>query len=645
MPTALNNPLASLSPDQLSAVFQTMSTFYNLITAPSLASNDPCAHRSHRAAALAAAASTLPKLKEGAYPQWAFAVGDAIRSAGLWDYVSGDVTSPADKTSKEYDLYLQESGIVRAVIVGALDPDKSFRYLGGTTTPKEAWDILRLRYHDSDDAALRAIDEQLMGLRLEEGGNLIEHIALFKKLKRELDGSDFEVNPTRAVQWMWRSLPSSYDHVILRQQRSKVRDFDQICLELETHYRSQVSSSSPTATDYTAHTSLPKPACDWNVPEDLRGLRLTGAKNPALATRASDTCWDCLETGHRADTPQCNFHRYRIELWGPDVPNPNRTSHQPAEQPAEHQANVTRAKPTIEPNITELPGPSSRPESPVPEINALDSSTSSPSIPSSPLPILHSGPQLHQPADLSPTTPSFCSIPEIDLGSNLTSPVPIPASPPPIRTSSSPTEASPSPTPALPPVPLPASPIYGTQPTRPVTPDELRTAVQDLVSAIHGGDPVDLPPDWLGPPKCLPRTPTSEIPGTPDSQVHCIFEEFTASEPLVFKDPQGTPGGTRMVNGALLSALSLGRHSFTPWEENYLEDLMESLDASEEASPGGLGRMYEVLFPGGFFDLDAALPFSREIVDLFFAWYHAVRIHNGLKMEPKRVCKCGAVTR
>ncbi|KAL5636269.1 hypothetical protein ACGC1H_004926 [Rhizoctonia solani] len=640
MSSPLNNPLAALSPDQLTAVFQTMTMLYNLIAGPSFASSSISTYRSHRAAALTAIASTLPKLQEGSYAQWAFAVGDAIRNAGLWDYISGDVTCPTDKTSKEYDLYIQESGAVRAVIIGALDHEKSFRYLGGTTTPKEAWDALRVRYHSSDDSAIRAIEEQLMGLRLEEGGNLIEHIALFKKLKRELDGSEFEVNPTRATQWLWRSLPSSYDHVVLHQQRSKVRNFDAICLELEAHYRSPAvsCSSSPTVTNYTASTSLPEFAREWNVPEDLRRLHLVGAKNPALAARASDTCWDCLEIGHEANTPRCNFYRYRIELWGPDAPHPKQTLCEPVEQQVnvDVDADVAGPEPTTESVITEPAGPPSRPESPCPTspMTVLAPPTSSPLVTSDSLPSSHPSPLSHQPANSSPSL-SFCSIPEIDRDPNI---------------STTPTLHSPSSSPSSSPSPSP-SPIYDILPTRPETPVGLREAVQDLVSAVHGSDPLDQPPDWQGPPRRFPHTPASEVletsesPETTGSPTPCVFEEFEASQPLVFKDPQGTPGGTRMVNGGLLSALSLGRHSFTPWEDNNLEDLLESLNASEEASPGGLGSMFELLFPGGFFDLDAALPFSREIVDLFFAWYHAVRTHEGIEMLPKRVCKCGAVTR
>ncbi|CAE6531736.1 unnamed protein product [Rhizoctonia solani] len=649
---SLNNPLAGLSPDQLTAVFQTMSTFYNLISAPP-APNDTPTHRSSRAATLAAAASAFPKLKEGAYSQWAFVVGDAIRSAGLWDYISGDIACPADRASKEYDLYLQESGVVRAVIVGALDPEKSFRYLGGTTTSKEAWDALKARYYDSDDAALRAIDEQLMGLRLEEGGNLAEHIALFKELKRELDDSDFEVNPTRAVLWMWRSLPPSYDHVVLRQQRSKVRDFDGICLELEAHYSNLISRSNTAITNNAASTSQLELTPYWNVPEDLRGLSLTGGKNPILAARASDTCWDCLGTGHEANTSWCNFYRYRIELWGRDAPNPNR--------PPEQQVNVAEAEPTTELGVAETAGPPSHPELPVPTcpVGGLDSPASSPSATSVPPSSFHPSPQAQEPTDSSPspsTSTSFYSFPETDPHSNLSSPDPTSVSLSPIPASPS-IAVSPS-IPASPSTIL-ASPsfAYDSQPTRPETPDGLRRAVQGLVGAVRGGDPLDHPLDWQGPPRRFPHTPvpdiletpeiveTTEPPETIDSQAPCVFEEFVPSEPLVFKDPQGTPGGTRMVNGEVLSALSLGRYSFAPWGENTLEDLLESLNASEAASPGGLGLMYEVLFPGGFFDLDAALPFSREIVDLFFGWYHAVRTHNGLKMELKRVCKCGAVTR
>ncbi|KAG8729726.1 hypothetical protein FRC11_008146 [Ceratobasidium sp. 423] len=168
-PVPSTNPLADLTPEQLAAVFQTFASLHNSATVPAptpapIPTSNDTSRRSHHATTLTAIASSLPKLKEGKYSEWEFTVRDAIRTAGLWDYVSGNASCPVDTTSCEYDIYVQESGAVRTAIIGALDHETSFRYLTGTKTPKEAWDALRSRYRVSDEAELRALDEELMGL-------------------------------------------------------------------------------------------------------------------------------------------------------------------------------------------------------------------------------------------------------------------------------------------------------------------------------------------------------------------------------------------------------------------------------------------------------------------------------------------------
>ncbi|KAG8728806.1 hypothetical protein FRC11_010150, partial [Ceratobasidium sp. 423] len=235
-PVPSTNPLADLTPEQLAAVFQTFVSLHNSATVPAPApapiptANDTSRH-SHRATTLTAIASSLPKLKEGKYSEWEFAVGDAIQTAGLWDYVSGNASCPADTTSP-------------------LDHETSFRYLTGTKMPKEAWDALRSRYRVR--------------------GNLIDHVAKFKRLRRQLEGSDFELTPPRAIQWMWKSLPPSYSNIVLLQRHLKTSDFDEVCLELESHYRTEVANLGPSVMAYAALTAtqskLPR---DWNIPEDL----------------------------------------------------------------------------------------------------------------------------------------------------------------------------------------------------------------------------------------------------------------------------------------------------------------------------------------------------------------------------------------
>ncbi|QRV80821.1 Pol polyprotein/retrotransposon [Ceratobasidium sp. AG-Ba] len=288
------NALASFSPDQLSAIFAQFASIHNAVApqpqpSVSRSSNPSC---SHKASTLIAMASSLPKLRGDSYSLWSSALRTAIRSSGLGAYIEGTIVPPPADDSNALDLYIQESGAIRTVMLGTLDPETSHRYLDEAETPKQIWDAIKQRYQISDRAALRAIDERLVNLRLDEGGDLSEHLAIFKKLLRDLHGTKFEVTTERAIEWLYKSLPPSYEHFITLQQQTEENDFTRLCIKLESHYhsvRARAGSSTLALAAVTrSNTTL---SHDYSVPPHLKGLKLTGSKNQAVP--------------------------YHLELWGP----------------------------------------------------------------------------------------------------------------------------------------------------------------------------------------------------------------------------------------------------------------------------------------------------------------------------------------
>lgn len=284
--------------------------------------------RSHRVLMLDSASRSLPTLKEGAYMNWSHAVQDTLTSVGLWNYVTGKAVCPGDKSTREYDLYEMEAASVRAAIVGALDRETSFRYLQGVVDPKDVWDLVKRHYCSSDRATLLSIETQLTSLSLPEGGDAIAHVATLRRLRRELDGTKWEVNPERACSLLNRSLPASYNYWVTNNETAGIDNFDELCMSLENHYRSVLSRfSSPASVGaHPASAFTPRSSQSdslYVLPPDLARCRITGAKNPSLADRAKATCRDCLLTGHHSNTPQCPQFQIRIELWGPKQQNGN----------------------------------------------------------------------------------------------------------------------------------------------------------------------------------------------------------------------------------------------------------------------------------------------------------------------------------
>ncbi|QRV96367.1 Pol polyprotein/retrotransposon [Ceratobasidium sp. AG-Ba] len=314
------NALASFSPEQLSAIFGQFASIHNAVAPQPRSSppRNPSPARSHKAATLIAMGSSLPKLRDDSYSLWSSALRTAIRSAGLAAYIDGTVSSPSTDDAIALDLYIQESGAIRTVILGTLDPETSHRYLDEAETPKQIWDALKQRYQISDRAALRAIDERLVNLRLDEGGNMSEHLSIFKKLLRDLHGTKFEVTTERAIEWLYKSLPPSYEHFITLQQQTEENDFARLCIKLKAHYHSTRARAGPSTLALAATArSNPTASIDYCVPPHLKGLKLTGAKNRAYTSLANDLCKDCLGRGHIAS--QCPRVPYRLELWGPRV--------------------------------------------------------------------------------------------------------------------------------------------------------------------------------------------------------------------------------------------------------------------------------------------------------------------------------------
>ncbi|CAE6375332.1 unnamed protein product [Rhizoctonia solani] len=205
-------------------------------------------------------------------------------------------------------------GAVRNAILGSLESGAQ-KYIEEALDPRDAWLSLEKKYLTAEaeaDAKLISVEKQLSDLRLEEGGDMIEHIAEFCRMRCQLHGSRFALDDPASVSMLYRSLPSSYRHSVLTPEGTEMKDFGALCARLtylsqnpEPEVRIDDIPPAPTE-DYT----------NWGVPEDIRSFGLTGDKNPLLEERAAVTCWDCLLKGHKAGTPECPQYEWRKELWG-----------------------------------------------------------------------------------------------------------------------------------------------------------------------------------------------------------------------------------------------------------------------------------------------------------------------------------------
>ncbi|CAE6438978.1 unnamed protein product [Rhizoctonia solani] len=258
----------------------------------------------------------IPKLKELNYSQWNNMMSNSIKKAKLWEYVDGSIEEPSEHDANKLAIYYDEAGAVRNAILGSLEPGAR-RYIEDTLDPKDAWLALEKKYLTAEaeaDAEIIATEQRLANLRLEEGGDVIEHIAEFCRMRCHLSGTRFSLDDQACIGMLYRSLSPSYRQSVLTSEGTEMKDFNALCGRL--NYLSQnpepePATDSPPVEDHT----------NWGVPEDIKAFGLTGDRNPQLAERAALTCRDCLLKGHKPGSTECPQYEWRRELWGAEACN------------------------------------------------------------------------------------------------------------------------------------------------------------------------------------------------------------------------------------------------------------------------------------------------------------------------------------
>ncbi|KAG8714636.1 RNA helicase [Ceratobasidium sp. 423] len=257
----------------------------------------------------------IPKLKEQNYTQWKSAIAHSIKATKLWGYIDGSTEEPSQENASEWMKYMSEASAVRSAILGSLEPGAQ-RHIEEALAPREAWLTLEKQYLMSgNDDHPTAIEKQLVDLRLEEEGDVAEHLVAFCRLRRCLHGSRFELDDQTSIEMLYRSLPPNYRQLILTPERTEMKDFSALCARL----RDPGLGKIPDTQDQPTDTSSP-PAKDhtyWGVPDDIKAFGLTGDKNPLLDERA--------------------VYEWRRELWGaasintPEIGDPAQSA--PSETP------------------------------------------------------------------------------------------------------------------------------------------------------------------------------------------------------------------------------------------------------------------------------------------------------------------------
>ncbi|ELU45292.1 DEAD domain-containing protein [Rhizoctonia solani AG-1 IA] len=281
---------------------------------PARGNNNPAPRSSqNKSQLLETMMRNVPKLKELNYAQWNNMITNSIKKAKLWGYIDGSIEEPSDHDASNLAMYYEGAAAVRNAIIGSLEPGAQ-RYIEDTLDAKDAWLALETKYLTAEaeiDAELIDIEKQLSGLRLEEDGDMIEHIAEFCRMRCRLNGTRFALDDQACISMLYRSLPPSYRQSVLTPERTEMQNFGILCARL--------SDLSQNPKQQTIVDDIPEDYTNWGVPKDVKAFELTGNKNPLLTERAMVTCRDCLLTGHKPRTLECPQYEWRRELWGTEL--------------------------------------------------------------------------------------------------------------------------------------------------------------------------------------------------------------------------------------------------------------------------------------------------------------------------------------
>ncbi|KAG8726312.1 hypothetical protein FRC10_007249, partial [Ceratobasidium sp. 414] len=167
-------------------------------------------------------------------------------------------------------------------------------------------------------------------------------------------------------------------------------------------------------------------------------------------------------------------------------------------------------------------------------------------------------------------------------------------------------------------------------PTRPSTPEGLRMSILNNFLLLSGAARHGAQAAYGCPTQALPTPPVPALPPPPTLPV-CAFQTFPRTQSLSLTGPYEVVNSVgvvdMVVDGDVMTAVSMGRHSAAPWLPNDFPAVVQSIRESELEVPGGLAYLYQVLFPGGVRDPATALTPTVAMMQLVHGWWYAMDEH------------------
>lgn len=160
--------------------------------------------------------SRIEMLSKDNYDTWKIQMEALLTKNDEWCYANGSNQKPAlvqgnAESEKVVKEWIQMDGKAKADIILSICPSE-LKQIKGCTTSHEVWQKLESTYQSKGPARKATLLKQLTLHRMEENGNVRDHINKFFDAVDKLGEMDVDINPDLLSIMLLYSLPSSFEN-------------------------------------------------------------------------------------------------------------------------------------------------------------------------------------------------------------------------------------------------------------------------------------------------------------------------------------------------------------------------------------------------------------------------------------------------